>query len=172
MVKSNIARIVSDLIGQYKERDPFAICKELDIEIMKRAMCEEIKGYFFMYEGVRIIVLNLELEKSVQKVICAHELGHALLHEHIADRDHFTADFSVYDPSAKPELQANLFAAELLIGDEEVLSRLEYDDNYFSIARDLEISPQLLDFKIRMMQAKGHALADFVNYRGDYLKQK
>ncbi|MDO4711306.1 MAG: ImmA/IrrE family metallo-endopeptidase [Peptostreptococcaceae bacterium] len=169
-MKDNIARAVAELIDRYEDRDPFALCAHLDIEILWHPMCEEIKGYFFLHQGVRIIVLNSELDDFMKKMVCAHELGHAILHEHIVDRENFTIDFAVYDVSAKPELQANLFAGELLVDDNDVLELLEVYDNYFDIAGELGVSPELLDFKIRMMQSKGHPLADFVNCRGDFLK--
>ncbi len=169
-MKSHVAELVAQLIEKYDERNPFALCREMDIEILKHSMCEEIKGYFFCYEGVKIIVLNENLDSFTQKMVCAHELGHAFLHEYLADKNTFTADFSVFDMSARPELEANLFAGELLISDEEVLDLLPIYDNYFAIARELGVTPELLDFKIRMMRHKGHPLNDFANYRADFLK--
>lgn len=169
-MRDYIAHRVKELVEKHGVRDPFALCDCLDIEILWKSMCEEIKGYFFMYDGVKIIVINSELDDFMKKMVCAHELGHAILHEHIADREHFTVDFAVYDLSAKPEFQANLFAGELLVQDEDVLEQLAIYDNYFDVANELSISPELLDFKIRMMQAKGHPLPDFVNCRGDFLK--
>lgn len=169
-MKNRIAEEVSRLLKEHEQRNPFLLSRALDIEILRHSLCEEIKGYFFCYRGEKIIVINDRLDEHTQKIVCAHELGHAVLHDYISDKAQFTADFSVFDMTARPELEANLFAAELLISDDSVLDLLPVYDNYFAIAKELGTSPELLDFKIRMMNHKGYSLKEFANYRADYLK--
>ncbi len=167
-MRSRIAELVDQLVAEHHERDPFLLCKLLDIEILSYDFSNGIKGYLFSHSGAKVIVINENLPRFMKRLICAHELGHALLHEDLAD---FKAvDFSVYDVSAKPELEANLFAGELLLSDEDVLDLMPDYDNYFSLAGALKVSPELLDFKVRMMRSKGYDIPAFVDYRANFLK--
>lgn len=169
-MKGYIADIVDELVSKYGERNPFSLCKAMDIEILPFYFESDIKGYTTMHFGITVIVLNGNLKPVMKKIVCAHELAHSLLHKEMVENGKLLSDISVLDMTAKPEVEANLFASELLISDEDILDLLKYDDNYFSIAKELRVPPQLLDFKIRMLQYKGHKLNDFVNCKGDFLK--
>lgn len=160
-MKTRIAELVDSLVEEYDERDPFSLCRAMDIEVMMYDFSGNVKGYCFQHSNVHIIVINKNLDRFMKKFICAHELGHALMHEYYTKH----IELAVYDVSARPELEANLFAAELLVSDEDVLGLLDVHDNYFDIAGELSVSPELLDFKIRMLRHKGYPLADFTLLR-------
>jgi len=42
-------------------------------------------------------------------------------------------DFALFDSVTKPEFEANLFAAELLISDEALIQRLNNDLSFFGV---------------------------------------
>ncbi len=70
----------------------------------------------------------------------------------------------------KTEYQANLFAAELLIDDEDVeeLARSEEMD-YFTMAHCLSTDPQLLAFKLFSMAKRGYKYNSFITPKSDFL---
>ncbi len=94
--------------------DPFVISKTLNIEIF---LCPlgKISGYYKYLKRHKCIYINSDLDDNFQKVVMAHELGHAVLHpkENCAFMSRHTLLLT-----SKIERQANLFAAHLLITDD------------------------------------------------------
>ena len=91
-------------------------------------------------------------------MIVAHELGHAIMHH---ERGVFTFhDLRLFDESSLAEKEANLFAAEYLLSDEEVLDVLNRDTTFFTAAAKLTVPVELLDFKFRIMKWKGYKLSE------------
>jgi Zn-dependent peptidase ImmA (M78 family) len=70
------------------------------------------------------------------------------------------------------EKEANLFAAELLLSDEDVTEVLNSDNTFFTAAATLCVPIELLDFKFRIMKRKGYQLAEPpVHSHNDFLKK-
>lgn len=84
---------------------------------MQHNLHPEINGYYKYDRRNQFIVINENLDEYLQNVVCAHELGHAVLHKHVNTpfmrRDTFLS-------VSKIEREANGFAAELLISDESL----------------------------------------------------
>lgn len=77
---------------------------------------------------------------------------------------------NIYDMADKTEYQANLFAADLLIDDEDVedLARSEEMD-YFTMAQYLSTNPQLLAFKLFSMARRGYHYNVLITPKSDFL---
>lgn len=58
------------------------------------------------------------------------------------------------------EYEANIFAAEFLMDDDDVLEKLNEDISFFGAASLLRVPPELLDFKFRLMKRNGYKLID------------
>lgn len=159
------------LIDKYDESDPFQLCQSLGILVLFEKFSNNLKGYFFLQSRIKIIVINANLPKELQKVICAHELGHAILHKELAAKGTLN-DLVLFDNTSKPEFEANLFAAELLISDEAVTELLNDDLSFFSVARILSVPAELLDFKFRILKHKGYRLEAQLYTPGDFLKKQ
>lgn len=56
----------------------------------------------------------IDLEEPQRKTVAAHELGHHILHRHLAKASPLR-EIGFYDAASGPEYEANLFAGELLI---------------------------------------------------------
>ena len=93
----------------------------------------------------------------------AHELGNDQLCKEIALFKGYQ-EFELFDMTHPTEYEANLFAAELRIGYDELLELLNDDDkSFFDVARELYIPVDLLDFKFCILKYKGYRLeAPFV----------
>ena len=107
-------KIVANLIEKYKTRDPFALCEYLGIPVLTHPL-GAVRGYYVRSCGVGVIVLSADLDARERRIVCAHELGHAILHPTLSTPFYQTKTLFSKD---KFEHQANRFAAELLIPDD------------------------------------------------------
>ena len=88
-----------------------------------------------------------------------HEIGHAVLHRKKAEIKCFH-DFQIFDSTSGNEYEANMFAADYLLRDEDVLQRLNSYQSFFQTAAELNVPPELLDFKFKMMKMRGSLRID------------
>ena len=170
-MKDFIVGAVEGLLFKWGERDPFRLAKKMDIEILPLPLGKQLKGYFFYCSRVAIIVLNDTLSEELQRIVCAHELGHAVLHKELAMLNHFQ-ELSLFNSTIRTELEANQFAAELLIEDDAVLSLLQNGFSIFEAASTLFVPPELLVFKLQLLQKKGVAVQSPLEAAGNFLKSQ
>jgi len=94
--------------------DPYIIAEKLGITVLHR---EPIKGFTaqtIKMEGYpTIISINSAYTDFSKKILCAHELGHALLHENCVNYFAVTSK----NMQTNVEREANLFAVALLCED-------------------------------------------------------
>jgi Zn-dependent peptidase ImmA (M78 family) len=144
---SMIRDIVEGLMEMYKARNPFELCKCLEIKVIFSDLGDEVKGFFQRtVEGYEIIHINERLSEEEQRYICAHELGHAILHTDISLSFFIENRLQVKN---KYEIQADMFAAELLI--EDNLTPVEYSGlNIEQICRCLCVPEKLMKYKFNL----------------------
>jgi Zn-dependent peptidase ImmA (M78 family) len=114
--------------------DVFSIAKKHAV-VLKQHMRSEISGMLVPLEetvsGKRwAIIVNKDHSSVRQRFTCAHELGHLLLHGYktahadrgfkVRFRNAKSADGSVFE-----EIEANRFAAELLMPTDIVMQRIQ-----------------------------------------------
>ena len=155
MKRNYIYDCVYELIDRYNTSDPFELMKHLGI-YCESSNLEHLKGYCVIIHGIKFIAINENLSRIERKIVAAHELGHIILH---SDKLKAAAheDMNIYHVTDKTEYQANMFAAELLIDDDEVddLAKTEGID-FCSMAKTLYTNPQLLTFKLFGMAKRGY----------------
>ena len=165
-----ISRMANELIQKFDTRNPFEICQGLDIKIRLKDLGRDIKAYYFYHSRIRNIVLNSNVSDAVRRIMVAHELGHDRLHKETAMLKGFQ-ELELFDRANPAEYEANLFAAELLIGDDEVLGLLNDEDKtFFDVARALYVPADLLDFKFRVLKHKGYRVQAPFTASGNFLK--
>lgn len=168
-----VCSTADELKAKYMESDPWRLAKALSVPVQREPLGKEddaCKGFLLRLQSVAVITVNSDLSTDMQRIILAHELGHAVLHK---DGLPFTAyhDFSLFDTVSRTEYEANLFAAELLLEDADVLSELNNDGFFFSAAARLRVPPELLDFKFRILKHRGVQLEAPLCAAGDFLKK-
>lgn len=155
-MREQIIESVEEIKRRYDETDPFRLCAAMGILILYQPFGKEensIKGFFLECCRIRTITLNADLRGTDdERVILAHEMGHAVLHSEKGL--HAYRDSSPLDDTRKLESEANLFAAELLLDDDDVLDALS-DYGYYGAASSLRVPYQLLGFKLSAMRQKG-----------------
>lgn len=161
MAYDKIVRCVEKLKAKCSDTDPFALCSLLGIPVCYSAMGsgkDAIKGFFVKSNRIKVITVNSDLPYIIQRIITAHELGHAMLH---ADSGmHAFHELALFDESSRCEKEANLFASELLISDDDFFGALEDGQAFCQAASSLNVPVELLDFKARLMKEKGYVLGD------------
>lgn len=112
----DISRRVGNLKRRWGTADPFKICSFLKIQVNYSDL-GDIKGFYKNILGKKFIVINSELNTFDKKIVCAHELGHCLLHS--SKEIKFLLEHNNLAKHSLYEKQANEFAAHLVIEDEE-----------------------------------------------------
>jgi len=149
-----------------------ALCEELGIRVRYMDCENPLKVYFVTVSRIKNIVINNRVHDAVQRILLAHELGHAILHREIALLRGFQ-ELELFDSTSPAEYEANLFAAELLIEDGELLDLLNDDDkSFFGVAKALSVPAELLDFKFRVMKRKGYRIEAPYLANSNFLKNE
>ena len=119
----NIKLRVLNLIAKYRTRNPFKLAKSLGI-IVKFVDLGEVRGLFKKILKRKYIFINSNLSEFDQRIVCCHELGHAILHS--SSEHQFLIDHTSLLRRSRLEDEANLFASYLLIPDDEVFEEYEF----------------------------------------------
>lgn len=168
-----ITNEVRKIQRKYAETDPVKLCRQMNIILLYQPMglfAGACKGFYFQQSRKQAIVINSDLDEQFQRVILSHELGHAVLHRNVAGVKSFH-DFTLFNDASFYEYEANIFAAEFLLADQEVLSLLRDGMTIFTAAGTLGVPAELLDFKLRILQRRGHPeIKPLLHARGDFLK--
>lgn len=110
----NIHKLVNTIVKKYNSRNPFDIVREKNV-ILVYAPLIDIRGFYQYFQRNNIIYIDENLSEPEQIFVCAHELGHMFLHK---KANAVYMDTKTYFNTNKYEIEANLFASELLISDE------------------------------------------------------
>lgn len=169
MKAENLSDVGRSLVKRFDTRDPFRIAKELGIEVM---FCEDfgpLKGMYRVVKRNRFIFINQDLSAGMQRIVCAHELGHDQLHRSLA-KGNALQEFMLYDMATKPEYEANIVAAEILLDTDELLEYV-YHYGYTSeqIARAMRTDINLVALKIAHLAETGYDLRR-IDHRSDFLR--
>lgn len=168
-----IADAAQKLKKKYDETDPRKLASAMNIHVSLVPMglfegC--CKGFFLIHKRIKHITINSDLPEEYQRVVLAHELGHAALHAKAASGATFH-EIILFDSTDKLEYEANVFASELLLTDEAVLEALNDDMFFFQAAKYLYVPSELLDFKFRILKRRGYKVESPLVSNGDFLKK-
>ena len=142
MGQLRIKDYVAKLIRRHGTSDPFSLADKLNI-IVFTVPLGEVQGFYMYLKKHRTIFLNSDIEDiELRRVVLAHEIGHALLHTKV--NSYYMRKYTSLNTS-KYEIQANCFAAELLISDELIKNNPGLTST--QLAMLAEVPPELIDFK-------------------------
>ena len=148
MKKCDAATRARSLVRQHNTRDPFVIAERLGIEVVFRNDFKRQKGAFKLILRQAFIFINANLSPYMQRMVCAHELGHAILHRNLGKSKMGLVEFEILDINSAAELEANLFAGELLLDEEELVEYVHNGWDLLSIARAMETNINLLLMRV------------------------
>lgn len=138
MNKALIDELIGKLVEECGARDPFKIARQKNIIVLEEPL-KEIKGYYNKIRRIQMIHINDDLGYFERMFVCAHELGHALLHPN--DQTNKLSTYSTVS-TLKKESEANYFATNLIV-DGTVAWEIENPTNeqimnFYGIPREME----------------------------------
>lgn len=161
-----IIRHSKKVIKKYGTRDPFEIAASMNIAVLFIDL-GNLKGFYKRDGHNRFIVINNQIHETLQRVVCAHELGHDQLHRHLT-KNHALQEFAIYDMKSKPEYEANLFAAEILISDKDVLDYFKQEYSFYEVTSLLSTDIHLMAIKLMIMNKSGCDFNIPVDLKSDF----
>lgn len=141
---------VNRLVRKYQTRDPDDLISCLNIHLKYMAATESLLGMYRVILRNRFIFLPNNVG-SLRKTVLAHEIGHDQLHRKECIKGATFHESKIFSPTNRYEIEANIFAAHLLIPDEDVISMIKYARNDKELADELEVDINLLNLKISEM---------------------
>lgn len=118
----NIKRLVDSLVRKYKTRNPFEIISHLNVIVIFYPL-HGVKGFYQYFQRNNIIYIDEALSENEKKFVCAHELGHMFLHK---KANAIFMDSRTQLNTAKYEIEADRFAMNLLLSDDDIEDNLDF----------------------------------------------
>lgn len=166
MKNSFIYDLVCKIKKQQCTSDPFELAEMLGIRIEYEKL-NNVKGLYVSMIKHSFIVLNEDINEDDEKLVIYHEIGHHILHRHLA-----TAPFQerqLLDTSSRTEMEANIFAANMIIEDEDVICYANQNCTSEFMAKSLMIPHELVLIKLKDMNNRGYDFNLAYNPRANFL---
>lgn len=142
----NIKQLVDSLVRKYNTRDPFEIIKNLNVIVVFYPL-RGVNGFYQYFQRNNIIYINESLGRFEKAFVCAHEIGHMMLHK---KANAIFMDSRTQLNTTKYEIEADRFAVDLLISDDAIENNIELSVNQLS---------QLLGYRKQLIELR---LMDFI----------
>lgn len=138
----DIKRLAERLVDKHGTRDPFRIAAELGYTIIYTPLVG-VRGFYQYLKRCHIIYLDSELDDDTARFVCAHELGHSILHRGL---NRIFMDTRTFIVTSRYETEANRFAVDLLHSDEDLQPYLSR--SYECAAAYMGITVQLAAYRM------------------------
>lgn len=122
----NIKKLADSLVRKYNTQNPFEIIDNLNAIVVFYPL-QGVRGFYQYFQRNNIIYIDDELSTRDKKFVCAHEMGHMLLHK---KSNAIFMDSRTQLNTTKYEIEADRFAMNLLVSDNEL-----YDYTDFTISQ-------------------------------------
>lgn len=137
------------------------LASRLDITVLRKDLDEEVSGFLIHKDGRTTIAVNVNHVGKRQRFTIAHEIGHFRQHieigknELFVDKVKFFRNEASSDGEHQKEIEANKFAAALLMPRELVHKEISLldnetslDDQIISLADKFEVSRPAMGFRL------------------------
>ena len=141
MKAHDVKRLVAYYVKKYNTRNPFELADYLGVEVQTGQLGES-SGFYMFLKNHKCVFLNEDLEEHERTLVMAHELAHSIMHR---KENYYFIGNKTLMLNSKMEIEANTFAAELLIPDD-----LIYENpgmNSTQIARLVGYDEKIMEFK-------------------------
>jgi len=128
------------LVRRYGTRDPAEIAKSMGY-ILIDASLKGVRGFYQYVHRCHIIYLDSRLPDRERRWVCAHELGHSLLHKGL---NRVFMDACTIMVAGRYEWEADRFAADLIFDDNDLRLLISYPIPY--VARQLGTSYKVAEY--------------------------
>lgn len=144
------------LCRMYETRNPYLMAKYLGITIVECDFTKQ-KGAYRYFQRNGYIFINKNLDSVTKSIVIFHEIGHHVLHRNEAIRAGYLREFSLFDmKNSEMELEANSFAAECSLDEDQLLEYIDYGYNLAKIARAMYSDINLVALKVAELNRNGY----------------
>lgn len=150
-------------------RDPHKIVKTLGIEIIYCPFKAQRGAYKVILKN-RFMFIKENLHPVMENIVLLHELGHDTLHRDEATKAGGFKEFNIFDiRDSRMENEANIFATQIALPDDDFLELIERGYDVQQIARALNSNVNLVALKTDTLIAQGYRLRH-QEHRNDFLR--
>lgn len=161
--------VANKVFRTYENRRPERIAKEMGILIIP-APFKKQKGAYKVIERQPVIFINDSLHPVVREIVFGHELGHHLLHREVAMQAGGFQEFNLFEMREnRMEYDANLFAAQLMLPDDEIKEYIYRGFDVQQIAKAMRSDINLVAIKVAELNRQGCRFRE-QEFRSDFLK--
>ena len=162
------------IYAKYMTRDPFALLESIGavVYFTREYGPRGLKGYSTVMNRNKYAVINAYLSPAEQKIVAGHEAAHLILHvdEILSSPVRALRDFNMWDNTGRIEYEANLFLADFILNDDEVMEHVYDEDmNFFTIASELCVPSPLFAFKLYSMMRRGYEVRSPIDLDSQFL---
>ena len=164
----SIKKMADKLVKKAGSRNPFVIADDNSINIKYITDFKKLKGMYTVIKRNKFIFINALLPEELQKVVCAHEIGHDAMHSFMAEMG-AVSDTAMFDTKNSFEFEANVFAAELLIDDNIALAMAKEGMSLSDIASSLCLDKNIVEIKFLSLSRRGNKINIPFSFKSSFL---
>lgn len=154
-----IISVVARLVDRHGTRNPYDICDGENITVRLMNLGLKQKAYSVRLVKKPYVVINQAIGRPFRKMLCAHELGHILLHPEEVKMIEGSFEKFKEKLTADTERDTHIFAAELLIEDDELWEYLVTTSaDIYAAAREFFVPVEIMNVKYEIMEHKGYRI--------------
>ena len=164
----SIIRTADRIVDRLGTRDADLIAAGLGITIFEIPFKKQ-KGAYKVIERNPYIFLKDDLPPVMRSIVILHEVGHDRLHRKQASQ---FQEFNLFDMSgSRMEYEANLFAAQIMLPDDEMIEYIHQGCSADQIAAMMKSDINLVALKAADLSRRGYAFRP-QDYSGRFLIEK
>jgi Zn-dependent peptidase ImmA (M78 family) len=166
---SEIVKKANQIVEECGTRDPYRIARCLGIYIMPRKLSRQ-KGIYKVILRNRFIFIKDDLSPIMENIVLLHEIGHDVLHRKEATTVGAFQEFNIFEmQDIRMEYEANIFASQVSLSDDEFLELCEWGYDTQQIASALCSDINLVALKADTLISQGYRLRP-QEHRNSFLK--
>ena len=166
---SEIVQKANHIVRLCGTRDPHKIADELGIEIIYCPFKSQ-RGAYKVIMRNRFMFIKEDLHPVMENIVLLHELGHDSLHRDEATKAGGFKEFNIFDiRDSRMEYEANIFATQIALPDDDFLELAEQGYDVQQIARTMHSDVNLVALKADTLISQGYRLRP-QEHRNDFLK--
>lgn len=127
-MRKDIKQLVNYYVRKFNTRDPYDLAEYLNVEVQVGKLGSRAGCYMFL-KNHKCVFLNEDLPENEMRLVMAHELAHSIMHR--KENCYFIRNKTLMLTS-KLEIEANTFAAYLLLPDEFIFENKNLTTNQLS----------------------------------------
>ena len=166
---SEIVQKANHIVRLCGTRDPHKIADDLGIEIIYCPFKSQ-RGAYKVIMRNRFMFVKEDLSPVMENIVLLHELGHDSLHREEATKVGGFKEFNIFDiRDSRMEYEANIFATQIALPDDDFLELAEQGYDVQQIARTMHSDVNLVALKADTLISQGYRLRP-QEHRNDFLK--